>query len=121
MPEKSLGVRVRLAAPKHNARLFRNQVGHYLLADGRRLTSGLGVGSPDLIGWQSVTITPEMVGNQVAMFVGLELKTGNKKPTAKQEAWLKAIHGAGGLARVIRSEQEAEELLALHLCPPRVK
>lgn len=108
--EGPLSTRIRLLASQLGARLFRNQVGLYRLADGRKLRSGLGVGSPDLVGWRAMTITPEMVGQPVAVFVGIEVKASGQ-PTAKQEAWLAAIRAAGGVAGVARSVDEAREIL----------
>ncbi len=106
MLEKPLAAKLRIAAPKHNARLFRNQVGTYKLVDGRYLTSGLGTGSPDLIGWKTVTVTPDMVGTKIAVFVGLELKTGKKKPTPPQLQWLRHIEESGGLGGLVYTEAE---------------
>lgn len=111
MTESALSDRVRLLAPRLGARLFRNQVGLYKLADGRTLRSGLGVGSPDLVGWRVIEITPEMVGQHVAVFTGLELKVGRRQPTVEQQAWLAAIREAGGIAGVVRSEEEARAVL----------
>ncbi len=106
MAETSLAAKLRLAAPKHDARLFRNQVGIYKMADGRYLTSGLGTGSPDLIGWKTVTVTAEMVGKPVAVFVGLELKSGKREPTDEQIQWLQQIRESGGLAGVASTEEQ---------------
>lgn len=116
MAEKSLAANIRIAAPKHNARMFRNQVGTYIMADpkcwscqkhGRRISSGFGKDSPDQVGWQTVVVTPEMVGTKVAVFVGMELKTGKRKPTGGQYNWLKVIKDSGGIAGVVRTIEEA--------------
>ena len=111
MAEKSLTAKLRLAAPKHGARLFRNQVGTYKLADGRYLTSGLGTGSPDLIGWKTVTVTPSMIGTKIAVFVGLELKTGKKTPPQEQIQWLQQIRESGGYAGWASTEEQGIQLL----------
>lgn len=116
MRESALAATIRLIASRLGARLFRNQVGTYRLADprckwcathGRRISSGMGVGSPDLVGWQTVTITPAMVGRRIAVFMGVELKSNRRSPTAAQQAWLRAIDEAGGYAAVVHSEDEA--------------
>ncbi len=106
MLEKPLAAKLRLAAPKHDARLFRNQVGTYKLADGRYLTSGLGTGSPDLIGWKTVTVTPAMIGTKIAVFVGLELKSGKKLPSNDQIQWLRQIRVSGGIAGYVYTEEQ---------------
>jgi len=109
--EGALSRHLRILASKLEARLFRNQIGHYTIQGGRKITTGLGVGSPDLVGWLALEITPEMVGCRVAVFVGIEVKTGRRKATAKQSAWLATIRAAGGLAMVARSEADALEVL----------
>lgn len=64
-------------------------------------------GTPDMIGFDSIVITPEMVGKRVAVFVGSELKaTKNDKLKEKQINWRDKIlipmgaihreHRAGG-------------------------
>lgn len=92
-------------------RLFRNQVGHYELKDGRHLSSGLCKGSADLIGWRSVTITPDMVGQRYAVFCAVEVKRPGEKPTPEQRAFLAAVQDAGGLAGVATSVEEAQQIL----------
>lgn len=94
-------------------RLFRNQVGSYELKDGRRLSSGLCKGSADVIGWRTVRITPDMVGDEVALFVAIEVKQPGERPTPEQRRFLDAVHGAGGIAGVATSVQEAEKILGL--------
>jgi hypothetical protein len=49
-------------------RLYRNNTGTLRDQHGRPVTFGLAVGSADLIGWTTRTITPDMVGQQVAVF-----------------------------------------------------
>ena len=93
-------------------RIFRNQVGSYELKDGRRLSSGLCKGSSDLIGWKSIRITPDMVGETVALFVAVEVKQPGERPTPEQRLFLEAVRNAGGIAGVATSVQEAEKLLA---------
>jgi len=92
-------------------RLFRNQVGTYTLADGRVISSGLCKGSSDVIGWQSVEITPDMVGRRVAVFVALEAKSDTGRPTREQLAFIAAVRAAGGIAGIVRSSEDAEKLL----------
>lgn len=120
MKESTLAAAIRLAVSKLGARLFRNQVGTYHLADprckwcakhGRKVGSGLGKGSPDLVGWRVVTITPDMVGQRVAVFIGIEVKASLKRATAEQQSWLAAIRESGGIAGVARSVDEARDIL----------
>lgn len=86
---------------------MRNQVGSYQLADGRWLTSGLGVGSSDLIGWNPVTIG----GHRVAVFTAIEVKMPGRNPSPQQIAFLDAVSAAGGIAILAHSVEEARERL----------
>ena len=102
-----------------DVRMFRNNVGTgwqgqvvskelgaIVLQNARPLHAGLCVGSSDLIGWKSVTITPDMVGQQVAVFVAAEVKTATGRLTGEQQNFLNKVRDAGGLAVVIRSENQ---------------
>lgn len=92
-------------------RLFRNNTGQFRTEDGRVARTGLCVGSSDVIGWQSVEITPEMVGRRVAVFVALEAKSDTGRPTREQMAFIAAVRAAGGIAGIVRSSEDAEKLL----------
>ena len=111
--ETEIQQRIRLAlGTRPDLRLFRNQVGQ--LPDprtGRPVQFGLARGSADLIGWRSVVITPEMVGQRVAVFTSLEVKTPTGRLTPAQQAWLGTVHNAGGIAGVARSVRDANEIL----------
>ncbi len=111
--ESSLSAHLRILASRLDARLFRNQVGHYTIQGGRKITTGLGVGSPDLVGWKTVEITPDLVGRRLAIFVGIEVKTGKRKLSPKQAAWIKAIGEAGGISAVARETGDAMDILSL--------
>ena len=113
--ETILQQQFRLALGIHpEARLYRNQVGS--LPDprtGRLVTFGLARGSADLIGWRTVTITQAMVGTRLAIFTSIEVKTpttGRIRP--EQQAWLEAVHHAGGIAGIARSVTDAQALLS---------
>lgn len=111
--ETDLQQRIRLAlGTQSDLRLFRNQVGQ--LPDprtGRPVQFGLARGSADLIGWRSVVITPEMVGQRVAIFLSIEVKTPTGRLTPAQHAWLGTVRGAGGIAGVARSVGAAFEIV----------
>jgi hypothetical protein len=91
-----------------DCRLFRNHVGRVQDAHGRWHTFGLCPGSADLIGWRAVTITPEHVGQTLAVFLSIEVKTLTGKARPEQLRWLKAVQAHGGIGMVARSVQEAE-------------
>lgn len=106
MSERKLLRALLRAGNRGGMRLFRNQVGFYRLADGRKLRSGLCKGSADLVGWREIVITPEMVGRTIAQFVSVEAKDEDGAATPAQKRWAAAVARAGGDARVVRSEEE---------------
>ena len=117
--ETDLQQRIRLAlGTQSDLRLFRNQVGQ--LSDprtGRPVQFGLARGSADLIGWRTITITPEMVGQRVAVFTSIEVKTPTGRLTPAQSAWLGTVRGAGGIAGIARSVADAFEIVTAS-CQP---
>lgn len=102
MKESNLIKKILLECPD-NRRLFRNSVGVAYAQNGNIISFGVGgKGGADLIGWQTVEITPEMVGSRVAVFVALEVKTGRVPVTKEQRLFLDAVARAGGIAEVVR-------------------
>jgi len=87
-------------------RMNRSPSGTVIIADARPLNAGLCVGSSDLIGWKTVTVTPEMVGNKIAIFTAIEVKTATGKPTKEQENFLSTVTNAGGIAILARSADD---------------
>lgn len=109
--ESTLLKQIQLEASRVGARLLRNQVGKYELKDGRWLTSGLAVGSSDLIGWTPVTITPEMIGRAIAVFTAIEVKAPRGVSSEEQRAFVRAVTAAGGLAGFAKSIDQALAIL----------
>lgn len=123
-PERQLLREIHLALGSlPDVRLFRNQVGvgfcgrvvatpepgTFVLKNAQRVSMGLAVGSGDLLGWQSLVITPSMVGMRIARFLSVEVKAQSGRPSPEQLNWLQRVQEAGGCAMVARS---AEECLA---------
>ena len=52
-----------------------------------------------------------MVGQTLGVFTALEVKTANGKLTEKQGFFLKAVNDNGGLSGVVRSVDDALELI----------
>ena len=111
--EQSIQQHIRLACSKGPVRLFRNNVGR--LPDprtGRWVEFGVGgKGAGDLLGWTTRTITADMVGQQVAVFTSIEVKTLTGRLRPEQRQWLEVVAVAGGIAGVARSVADAEALL----------
>jgi hypothetical protein len=81
------------------------------LANARPIRYGLTPGSADLIGWQHITVTPEMVGRELAVFTSIEVKAPHGKLTPEQDNWRRVVSYAGGAAGVARSVAEAAAIL----------
>lgn len=92
-------------------RLIRQQAGTVELAAARPLHAGLCEGSSDLIGWRTVEVTPDMVGQRLAVFTAIEVKSETGRPTPEQMKFLDAVRNAGGIACVARSVEDAERAL----------
>jgi hypothetical protein len=105
--EQSIQQHIRLTCSTGSTRLFRNNTGTLRDQHGRPVSFGLCKGSADLIGWRTVTITPEMIGTQVAVFTSIEVKTATGRLRPEQQQWLDAVQAAGGITGVARSVEDA--------------
>ncbi len=86
--------------------------GDVVIRGGRPLHAGLCIGSSDLIGYRSEIVTPSMVGDRVAIFSAVEVKSPTGRPTPQQAAFLEHIRGAGGRSGIARSPADAGAILA---------
>ena len=111
--EQTIQQHIRLACSIGTCRLFRNNTGTLRDINGRPVTFGLCKGSADLIGWTTRIITPEMVGQQVAIFTSIEVKAATGRIRPEQQQWLLGVQKAGGIAGVARSVGEAMDLLRI--------
>lgn len=122
MGEINLMREIQLRASALGARLFRNNVGvgwagklqkhdgsTVTLKNARPLHAGLCEGSSDLIGWQSVEITSDMVGTRVAVFFAVEVKSDEGRATVEQLNFLSAVREAGGYSTIARSLEDLAE------------
>ena len=109
--EQTIQQRIRLACSRGPVRLWRNNTGRLRDERGQLVTFGLCPGSSDLIGFRSLVITPEMVGQTVAVFAAVEVKSPTGRPTPEQTAFIDHVRAAGGLAGIARSVEDAHRLL----------
>lgn len=118
--ESKVQSEVRLAAPRHDLLLWRNNVGALLDQRGVPVRYGLcndsaalnaRIKSADLIGLRKRLVTPEMVGSHIGQFTSLECKaegwrwTGDDHEQA-QLRWALIVLGAGGDARFVTSASQ---------------
>lgn len=109
--EHEIQQRIRLACGRGPVRLWRNNTGALVDQQGRFVRFGLCKGSSDLIGLRALEITPELVGQRIAQFIALEVKTAQGVLSPEQRAFLRLVQQLGGVAAVCRSVEEAEQLL----------
>ena len=92
--------------------------GSVLVPAGRPVAMGFGapngkpvVGAGDLIGWTTVRITPDMVGQEVAVVTSIETKrTKGGRASPEQINWMKQIQAAGGIAGIANSVDAARSI-----------
>lgn len=122
--ESKLMRQCQVAASAVGARLFRNNVGlgwtgksihiseeanirvfpgDVVIRSARPLHAGLAQGSSDLIGFQPVLITQDMVGTQVAVFTAAEIKQDGGVVSVEQRNFLRVVKEAGGIAFIAKS------------------
>lgn len=120
-----------IAASKLGARLFRMSTGLFwagkseeirrtktvtvnsgdvIIRGARPVHAGV-KGMSDEIGFITVTITPEMVGQKFARYLAVEDKTGNAVTTKEQKSFTKMVRSFGGLAGVARSDDDVERII----------
>ena len=110
--EAAVQANVRLEASRKGIKLFRNNVGALRDERGVPVRYGLANDTPamnkviksaDLIGWETTTITAEMVGQRFARFLSAECKPEGWVFTASQreqgqKAWATMVIAGGGRA-----------------------
>jgi hypothetical protein len=111
MTETNLMKSIMAAISKPGTRVFRNNCGAYKDATGRFIRYGVAnPGGADLIGWRSITITPDMVGKPVAVFTAVEVKGPKTRISPEQQNFIDRVRSAGGLAGIARSVEDAMQI-----------
>lgn len=79
--------------------------------------NGMGVvGIPDFVGCLPITVTPDMVGKTLGVFVGIETKAPGKisNTTPNQERVLGEIAKHGGVVSVVDDAAQLDRVLDGH-------
>ena len=104
--ETNIMNKIMLAMSKKGFLCWRNQVGIFKTMDGSR-TVNIGVkGSSDLMAIKPTVITPDMVGQTVAVFVAVEVKTATGRQSEAQKKWQAAVEKLGVEYILARSEDD---------------
>lgn len=102
---------VRLEVSKSGGTVFRNNVGKLKDQQGRLVSFGLCEGSSDLIGFYPVTITPDMIGRTIAVFLAIECKSSTGKASDSQNNFVRVVKESGGISGIARSAKEAKGII----------
>lgn len=118
--------KIRLKAGYCGATLFRNNSGACNDTTGRLIRYGLGndsahlnkvVKSSDLIGFTELTIGPQHIGETVAVFTAIEIKSSvwqyreNDDRARAQAAFLNIVKRGGGYAGFAQNENDLIRIL----------
>lgn len=108
--ETSIQNKIRLAVARL-ATMFRNNVGLFTTDRGSKVRTGLCKGSSDLIGWTEILVTPSMVGQKIAVFTAIEVKTPTGKVSKDQKNFNDTVRASGGISGVARSPEDAVKII----------
>ena len=112
---------IRLRMAKLKLLCLRYTVGTFFAPDGTIVHVGE-KGVSDLIGITPHVVTQEDVGRTVGIFTALEVKRPKGgRVRAEQGPFLRVVNANGGLGAVVRSEEEAEEVVRLKWDSPLVR
>ncbi|MCC5466122.1 VRR-NUC domain-containing protein [Pelosinus baikalensis] len=113
--ENSLGVcfRANVGVAWVGNKIIKQKDGSILIKEPRPFKTGLPEGFSDLLIIQSLVVTPEMVGQQVAQASFLEIKKLTGKPSSAQLNFIEQMQRLGAKAGVARSVEDALSILEI--------
>jgi len=85
--------------------------GDMLLRKARPFHTGLPKGFHDVLVFRKITITADMVGQDIAQVVTVETKTKIGRPTKEQLGFQKAVTAVGGLSLIARPDDDTIGLI----------
>ena len=106
-PETNIMNKIMIKMSQKGYLIWRNQVGLFKTLDGRTVNIGI-KGSSDLMAVKPTVITPEMVGQTLAVFVAVEVKTATGRQSEPQKKWQNAVEKLGVKYILARSEDDIE-------------
>lgn len=106
-PETKIQNRIMMDMSEKGYLVWRNQVGLFKTLDGRTVNIGI-KGSSDLMAVKPTVITPDMVGQTLAVFVAVEVKTATGRQSEPQKKWQKAVEKLGVKYILARSENDID-------------
>lgn len=105
MNETAILQKIRLKASRLGWKLSRNNSGAFQDVNGRWVKYGcFAPGGADLIGFRTITITPDMIGKKISQFIAIEVKTPTGKIKPEQQHFIDTVNNSGGVGIIARSE-----------------
>lgn len=86
--------------------IFNLRRGTVVIQNPRPLHAGF-TGCPDYWGFKRVVVTPEMVGQTIAVFAVMETKDTKGRLSSEQKNFLDMVTQAGGIAKVVRKVEDS--------------
>lgn len=96
MSENKIMKDIQVAMSIVGARVFRNNVGLFETKDGRKIKTGLCVGSSDLIGF-----------DRKGRFIAIEVKRPGGERRIEQKRFIELVNSFGGIAFFADSQEDA--------------
>lgn len=85
--------------------------GSLVLRNPRPFSTGTPKGYADLTGFRVIEITPDMVGQKIAQFVAIEVKTTKGRASDEQSKFIDVVNKNGGCGGICRSREDAVKLV----------
>lgn len=85
--------------------------GDKLIRNPRVFDTGLPAGFTDLFGFRPVVVTPDMVGQTLAVFVAIDAKSKDGRASDKQQNFVNAVNNNGGRAGFASSVEHARNIV----------
>lgn len=123
MNETNIVREIQIAASRIGARLIRQQTGMGWIGKGKRKPDGTVIipnarpfhsgftGWSDTGGFTPVLITPDMVGQTVAVYTQVEVKTDTGPVRTEQRDWISYVRSQGARAGIARSPDDVIRIL----------
>lgn len=89
-----------------NAVKSKDKINFVVIENPRFCEFGLYAGAGDLIGWEEIIVTPEMIGKKIAIFTSEEIKSLTDRMSKDQKAWDAAVKMAGGNSNIVKEQKD---------------
>ena len=84
----------------------RDKINFVVIENPRFCEFGLYSGAGDLIGWEEIIVTKEMIGKKLAIFTSEEIKSFTDRMSVAQKTWHDVVTMAGGNSDIIKEQKD---------------